>query len=46
MEIVEHVNDIDFFIKESSRLLKKKWHNVCCYLKQNIKIIRLCNCGR
>ena len=23
MEIVEHVNDIDFFIKESSRLLKK-----------------------
>ena len=23
MEIVEHVNDIDFFIKESSKLLKK-----------------------
>jgi 2-polyprenyl-6-hydroxyphenyl methylase/3-demethylubiquinone-9 3-methyltransferase len=23
MEIFEHVNDIDFFIKESSKLLKK-----------------------
>ena len=23
MEIVEHVNDIDFFIKDSSKLLKK-----------------------
>ncbi len=30
MEIVEHVNDIDFFIKESSKLLKKNGNNVYC----------------
>ena len=29
MEIVEHVENVDFFIKESTKLLKKKWHNVC-----------------
>ena len=30
MEIVEHVNDINFFINSCSKLLKKKWTNVCC----------------
>ena len=30
MEIVEHVEDIDFFLKSCSKLLKKKWTNVCC----------------
>ena len=29
MEIIEHVDDIDYFIKKSSQLLKKKWANVC-----------------
>ena len=33
MEIVEHVQDINFFIKESSKLLKKRWSNVCCNFK-------------
>ena len=30
MEIVEHVEDINFFIKSCSKLLKKKWDYVCC----------------
>ena len=30
MEIVEHVEDIDFFLKSCSKLLKKKRTNVCC----------------
>tara|TARA_B100000965_G_scaffold163655_1_gene136319 strand:- start:857 stop:1348 length:492 start_codon:yes stop_codon:yes gene_type:complete len=33
MEIIEHVDDIDFFIKKSSQLLKKKWFDVCGNLK-------------
>ena len=33
MEIVEHVEDINLFLKKSSQLLKKKWINVCCYIK-------------
>ena len=33
MEIIEHVEDINFFIKSCSKLLKKKWFNVCCYFK-------------
>ena len=33
MEIIEHVEDINFFIKESSKLLREKWHNVYCYVK-------------
>jgi 2-polyprenyl-6-hydroxyphenyl methylase/3-demethylubiquinone-9 3-methyltransferase len=31
MEIVEHVEDINFFINSCSKLLKKKWHYVCCH---------------
>ena len=30
MEIIEHVEDINFFMKSCSKLLKKKWLNVCC----------------
>ena len=33
MEIIEHVDDVNFFIKKSSELLKKKWINVCCNFK-------------
>ena len=33
MEIVEHVENVDFFLKSCSKLLKKKWNNVCCYIK-------------
>ena len=33
MEIVEHVEDLNFFIKKSSNLLKKKWSYVHCYFK-------------
>ena len=33
MEIVEHVDDVNFFIKKSSEYLKKKWNNVYCYSK-------------
>ena len=29
MEIVEHVEDVDFFLKSCSKLLKK-WNYVCC----------------
>ena len=32
MEIVEHVDDIDLFLKSCSKLLKK-WNNVYCYFK-------------
>ena len=42
MEIIEHVADIDLFIKASSKLLKKKWHYVCSNIKQNFKIIYFC----
>ena len=35
MEIVEHVDDLNFFLKKSSLLLKKKWFNVYCNFKQN-----------
>ena len=31
MEIVEHVEDVDFFLMTCSKLLKKKWYNVCGY---------------
>ena len=31
MEIVEHVEDVDFFLMTCSKLLKKKWHYVCSY---------------
>ena len=30
MEIVEHVEDIDFFFKVLLKTFKKKWTNVCC----------------
>ena len=33
MEIIEHVENVNFFIKKSSRLLKKKWLNVYCNIK-------------
>ena len=31
MEIVEHVEDINFFINSCSKLLKKKWPYVYCH---------------
>ena len=46
MEIVEHVEDVNFFIKKSSRIVKKKWFNVYSNFKQNFKIIYICNCRR
>ncbi len=30
MEIVEHVEDVSFFLNSCSKLLKKKWNYVCC----------------
>ena len=33
MEVVEHVSDVDFFIKNCSKLTKKKWINVCSNFK-------------
>ena len=30
MEIVEHVEDIEFFLKSCAKLLKKRGYNVCC----------------
>ena len=35
MEVVEHVENLNLFIKKSSLLLKKKWLDVCCNYKQN-----------
>jgi 2-polyprenyl-6-hydroxyphenyl methylase/3-demethylubiquinone-9 3-methyltransferase len=37
MEIVEHVNDIDFFIKESSKLLKKNGLMFVATLNKTLK---------
>jgi 2-polyprenyl-6-hydroxyphenyl methylase/3-demethylubiquinone-9 3-methyltransferase len=37
MEIVEHVNDIDFFIKESSKLLKKNGIMFIATLNKTLK---------
>ena len=31
MEIVEHVEDIDFFLKSCTKLLKIQWDHVYCY---------------
>ena len=33
MEIVEHVEDIDFFIKRKCKTIKKKWPDVYCNSK-------------
>ncbi len=30
MEIIEHVDNVDHFLKSCSNLLKKKWDDVCC----------------
>ena len=35
MEVVEHVEDLNFFMMQSAKFLKKKWLNVCCYIEQN-----------
>ena len=43
MEVVEHVKNVNFFIKSSSKLLKKKWINVCGHFEQNFKILYFCN---
>jgi 2-polyprenyl-6-hydroxyphenyl methylase/3-demethylubiquinone-9 3-methyltransferase len=37
MEIVEHVNDIEFFIKESSKLLKKNGIMFVATLNKTLK---------
>ena len=33
MEIVEHVEDVNFFFKILLKSFEKKWDNVCCYIK-------------
>ena len=33
MEIIEHVEDIDFFFEIMFRTFKKKWNNVCCHIE-------------
>ena len=43
MEIIEHVEDVSFFIKQSSKFLKKIWHYVYCNTKSNFKVIFICN---
>ena len=43
MEIVEHVENVDFFIKQSAKFLKKIRNNVYCNFKSNIKIFSFCN---
>ncbi len=30
MEIIEHVEDVEFFFKVMLKTFKKKWHNVYC----------------
>ena len=43
MEIVEHVEDVDFFFKIMLKAFEAKWNYVRSNTKQNIKIIPLCN---
>ena len=43
MEIIEHVEDVDFFFKIMLRTFEKKWYYVCSYTKQNPKILFFCN---
>ncbi len=31
MEVIEHVSDVDLFIKNCAKLIKKKWNYVCCH---------------
>ena len=33
LEIVEHVDNVNLYIKSCYKLLKKKWFNVYCYFK-------------
>ena len=33
LEIVEHVDNVDLYVKSCQKLLKKKWINVYCYIK-------------
>ena len=33
LEIVEHVNNVNLYIKSCYKLLKKKWFNVYCYFE-------------
>ena len=35
MEIVEHVDDLNLFLKKKLTTFKKKWYNVYLYFKQN-----------
>ena len=44
MEIIEHVSDLNYFIKSCANLLKKKRHNVYCNNQQNFKILFICYC--
>ena len=43
MEIVEHVDNVNFFIEQSAKFLKKIRNHVYCYIKPNIKILYFCN---
>ena len=40
LEIVEHVDNVNLYIKSCSQLLKKKWINVYCYIKQIFYFLR------
>jgi len=42
MEIIEHVENVEYFLKSCSKLLKK-WYHVYCNAQQNPKIIFICN---
>jgi 2-polyprenyl-6-hydroxyphenyl methylase / 3-demethylubiquinone-9 3-methyltransferase len=35
LEIIEHVADVDLFIKSCAKLLKKRWRHIFCNTKQN-----------
>ena len=43
MEIVEHVEDINFFIKESSKLLRKNGVMFVATLNKTLKSYAICN---
>ena len=33
MEIIEHVNDVEFFFENFIQFIKKEWNHVCCNTK-------------
>ena len=43
LEIVEHVDNVNLYIKSCYKLLKKKWFNVHCHFKPIINFLRKSN---